>query len=242
MSVKLGDPVPLVLQLAGAETDRFVKCTVRNPLNVQLSVLQINHVANGLYANWTYLMPNVSALTLQYQVFTDSSFTTLDPTYFLITDIVNLQATGGGGGGGTTISNVSATPLIGVVDFSFANQGGRLLPIQNRPFDLIFGEDKSITVRLFKSDTGAPFDLTAQTSVTASLPNADGLSSVVKRTSDGSIVMIAAAAGLFSISLASADAISLGLIDLEIVIDLGTGARTICQMRQCLYVHSRLWP
>lgn len=77
MELRVGQKIPLALQLFDGATDRHVRAWVRKPDGTQLSgsPYTLSHVASGLYENDNATMPDSDWVTAQYRVFDDSGFT-----------------------------------------------------------------------------------------------------------------------------------------------------------------------
>ncbi len=80
---RLGDDIPMKLQLDGEETNKYVRATVRDQGGTQISGSPFNlaHVAAGLYQKTDVAMPNTKSVTVEHRVYSDSGYTTRDTTY-----------------------------------------------------------------------------------------------------------------------------------------------------------------
>jgi len=92
-SIRLGDTIPLNLQLFDGDTTKYVRAIVRDPTDVEItgSPFTLPHVGDGLYKLYTEAMPNVDYLISTYQVFDDAGFTSKSELHSDATDIF-LQA------------------------------------------------------------------------------------------------------------------------------------------------------
>lgn len=75
---KVGQKIPIALQLFDGATGKFVRAWARRPDGTQLSgsPFSLSHVAAGLYEYDSATMPDAEWLTVQYRVFDDSGFST----------------------------------------------------------------------------------------------------------------------------------------------------------------------
>lgn len=83
LSYRVGDRLPIGLQLESLATDRFPQAVVRNENGGVVTTLDLVHVSgsNGFYQPAAaYNMPDEPFLNVQYLVYTDSGHTTLSPT------------------------------------------------------------------------------------------------------------------------------------------------------------------
>ena len=108
MLLRLGQTLPIALQIANGATAVFVRAFLYDATGTQLSgsPVSVPHRANGFYATNAVTMPNSSIVYVQYIVYTDASFATLLTTqarvletYVLDTSIAairdDLERTGG---------------------------------------------------------------------------------------------------------------------------------------------------
>jgi len=81
-SLQIGDKVPAQIQLFDGATNKYVRAWVRDANNVLVGGAPINltHISNGLYSNLSLSVPPTYFLTIQYIVYEDSGYTTIDPT------------------------------------------------------------------------------------------------------------------------------------------------------------------
>lgn len=81
ISLLLGNPLPLRLQMDDGETDKFVKAYVFNGLGTLVTSVILNHLVGGLYINY-YTPSSADAYHAVYILFTDNTYTTqLGPFY-----------------------------------------------------------------------------------------------------------------------------------------------------------------
>ena len=82
--IRVGDSVPLSLQLFDSDETKFVRAIVRDQTGAAVagSPQSMPHQTDGRYENFDLLMPaNTSVLLVSYQVFNDSGFTTKSPDH-----------------------------------------------------------------------------------------------------------------------------------------------------------------
>lgn len=84
MKARIGDLIPLELQLSDGATGMFPRALIYNAAGTLLATKDLAHVANGRYTNDTYTMPadasaNGVYVQVTYLVYSDSGHTTLAP-------------------------------------------------------------------------------------------------------------------------------------------------------------------
>ncbi len=91
--LKVGDQIPVSLQLFDGATDKFVRAVIRDSAGSTISgsPFSVPHVSGGQYSNTAALMPSSAFVTVQFKVYTDSGFTTLDDSYEDDLDIFQLD-------------------------------------------------------------------------------------------------------------------------------------------------------
>ena len=67
--IKVGDSVPLHLQLFDGKTDKVGVATVFDDMKKEIFSSQLAHVGNGLYINEDLKMPNIPFMIASYIVF-----------------------------------------------------------------------------------------------------------------------------------------------------------------------------
>ena len=72
--VRVGDPVPLKLQLGRDEGTLFVQTEIRDRAGVLLAFENLTHVANGLYSSEGFVMPDEDLISATYRVFEDNAY------------------------------------------------------------------------------------------------------------------------------------------------------------------------
>lgn len=80
INLKVGDKVPLFLTLESRQTNRFVRATLRNEMDVELSgsPVAMPHLSNGDYsAPMAIMMPDTDSILVKYDTFEDALFTIL---------------------------------------------------------------------------------------------------------------------------------------------------------------------
>lgn len=116
--LKVGDVIPLSLQLDDGTTDKFVRAVVRDASGSPItgSPFSCAHVAGGQYESLTALMPNTAFVTVQFKVYTDSGFTTLSTSNGDAQDIFELNDDRVRGEDELIGTVEDESPLVGVVD------------------------------------------------------------------------------------------------------------------------------
>ena len=91
MDIKLGDPLPLFLQLGDAETNLFPRAEVRDATGAAVvgSPFALTHVASGMYKNTSYTPTVAGNYFAVYTVYTDAGFTTLS-TYPRVSEFIEV--------------------------------------------------------------------------------------------------------------------------------------------------------
>lgn len=104
--IKVGQPIPISLQLFDGATDKFVRAVVRNSSGSAISgsPFALTHVAGGQYSNLSVLMPDTKFVTVQYKVYTDSGFTTASATHADALETFERD------------SDTDCAPLVGIVE------------------------------------------------------------------------------------------------------------------------------
>lgn len=102
MEIKVGDQVPLCIQLQDGAVDQHVRAVITDDTGsaVAGSPVTLPHLSNGLYKSDLFLMPNFQYIRVQYLIYTDSGFTVLSTTEGIGLDVVNR--------GGTTADLIAA--------------------------------------------------------------------------------------------------------------------------------------
>lgn len=81
-SLRVGDEVPIFIQLEDGATDQFPRVLVRDPSDVLLQTVDLSHAANGLYTPGTaYVMPDEDYIRLSAIIYSDSGHTTENTAY-----------------------------------------------------------------------------------------------------------------------------------------------------------------
>ena len=83
MAVKVGNQIPLVVQISDEDTGVFPRAIVRDAAGVPIagSPVALSHVALGLYKNTSLVMPATDRVFAQYQIFQDAGFTIRHPIH-----------------------------------------------------------------------------------------------------------------------------------------------------------------
>lgn len=85
---KVGSPLNLRLSLNRDETTKYVKAFLTTSSGASIVNLNLFHLANGIYGENSYLMPNTDSIDVKYRVYLDAGYTVLDPTYPSAFDVV----------------------------------------------------------------------------------------------------------------------------------------------------------
>lgn len=78
---KVGSPLNLRLSLNRDETTKYVKAFLTTVSGASIIDLNLVHLANGIYGENSYLMPDLETIDVKYKVYIDSGYTIVDPTY-----------------------------------------------------------------------------------------------------------------------------------------------------------------
>jgi hypothetical protein len=80
--MNIGDKIPAYLQLFDCNTSKFVRAFVRDATGAQIpsSPVNLSPVALGLYGDNSLVYPNSPFVTVQYVVYSDSGYSSIDPT------------------------------------------------------------------------------------------------------------------------------------------------------------------
>lgn len=81
MEIVVGNIVPLVAQIECQEQVYYVRSYVFDKFNTLLATLDLDHEGEGKYTNFSYLMPDLELITVQFAVFEDSSYTVESEDY-----------------------------------------------------------------------------------------------------------------------------------------------------------------
>lgn len=122
MNIKVGDKIPLVLQLFDNATTKFVRAVIRDATDAPISgsPFTLAHEANGLYTNNAAVMPDTPFVSVQYLVYDDAGFTTLSEDHSSVgVEIPRLECGVEILNGGEVTGVVQSEPqIIGVVEAS----------------------------------------------------------------------------------------------------------------------------
>jgi len=80
---KQGDPIPITVQLALGETDRFIRAVLRdqNGIGILGSPVVLTHVGEGTYKDMSVSMPGTRFVTASYKSFLDSGLSISDDSF-----------------------------------------------------------------------------------------------------------------------------------------------------------------
>lgn len=89
---KIGDTIPVSVQLFDNDTTKFVNVLVRDATGAHLtgSPKTIAHIGGGLYEDTTFLMPNTSHVSVVYKIYDDVGLTTPSAIHGSSNDIIPL--------------------------------------------------------------------------------------------------------------------------------------------------------
>jgi len=91
--IRVGDQIPIWLQLFDGVTTKFPRAVVRNAAGTAISgsPFDLTHVADGLYSNSAAVMPSTPFVSIQYLVFNEVGRTTMDNNYSVEVEIEELD-------------------------------------------------------------------------------------------------------------------------------------------------------
>jgi hypothetical protein len=161
MGLAAGEKIPLSVQLGGQRTDRYVRAKVVNAAGTALdgSPFTLTHDTLGWYRNHAVDMPSTSSVSIRYEVYSDSDFTTPVDDENWTSETITLRVDSEGGGD----SDSSLGHLFLTAHLTEDSTG----PIvQSRTIHK--GEDCVIPVKI-RDENNDPFDLTDYTEITARL-------------------------------------------------------------------------
>lgn len=78
---KSGDPLRLRNSLDNGRIDRFVRAFLSSTLGAPIATVDLPHLANGVYGENSYAMPNVDSIFVKYKVYKDAGFTITDKQF-----------------------------------------------------------------------------------------------------------------------------------------------------------------
>lgn len=84
ISLKAGEKIPLSLLLENRAIDRVVRARIYNEFGVEVSgsPVDVGHLADGLYFDNSFPMPNTANILVDYDVFDGPLFTNLSDDLF----------------------------------------------------------------------------------------------------------------------------------------------------------------
>lgn len=82
----VGDTLNLRLFLSGGETNRFVRGMILGPTGSTLGFVPLTHSVSAIYTDNVQTMPNLTHIDIWYEIYLDSDFLNLDPSYSPIID------------------------------------------------------------------------------------------------------------------------------------------------------------
>lgn len=96
--VPVGQPIPVIAQLGDGSTDKYVQVELFDQDENSLALLNLTHVARGLYRNSSFLMPANTFVVGQAIAYTDSGYTVPYEGYIEQQTYSSLDDEGNGGG------------------------------------------------------------------------------------------------------------------------------------------------
>lgn len=90
---KLGETIPLSVQLHDGAIDKYCRAIVRDSDGTALagSPVTLTHISNGKYEDNTLVMPNKRYVSVTYEVYEDALFTTLSDEHTHAVDLFELE-------------------------------------------------------------------------------------------------------------------------------------------------------
>jgi len=117
MNVKVGSTVPLEAQVACQDDEIvYVRAEIRDANGTQIATRDMVNGGNGRFYNYSYNMPNVDFISVQYRPFDDASYSIPSVNFCADTEtFMKLEevAAGEGSSSGVIIGKVLVTPLLG---------------------------------------------------------------------------------------------------------------------------------
>ena len=81
-SIRVGEVVPIFIQLDDGNTSQFPQVEIRNPSDLLLQTVDLSHVANGLYVpDSPFLMPDEPFIRVSGIIYSDSGRTTENTSF-----------------------------------------------------------------------------------------------------------------------------------------------------------------
>lgn len=115
---KVDETLNLRLSLSDSEENKFVRAYITDQGGDPIDELDLSHLANGVYGENAFLMPDLRQIDVKYKVFRDSGFSIEDPIYPNAFDIVRKQPDAEEVNVDVTVLENPKTDLIGTVQDS----------------------------------------------------------------------------------------------------------------------------
>lgn len=189
--MKIGNKIPLMLQLFNNESAKFVRAFVRNDANVAISgsPFTLTHLSLGLYSNLSALFPATTFVTVQYVIYDDAGFTTLSEGYEITQETFTIDPDVNSDRSLNAIEgNLDSGELGGFME-NCCNSGNSF---QDK---VVKGSDRTITVRIVMATTKELFDLSTTSDIEARFLNEDDSILSVKMSDSGTPIIIVSAEG-----------------------------------------------
>lgn len=192
MGLNVGDPIPLLVQLATYDATKFVRAFVQNVAGDAIPGSPFDLTPDGdtgLYKNVDGVMPNQPWIFAEYLVYDDSDYETLSE--------------GNGGSGEVFYRNVTpgSTPylpptsnIVAIVEGDNCSSG----PIEDV---IVQGSARLLTIRLASAVGGIPFDLTDADAIEFRMRNTDG--SILSLDLDDNVQVVNAGGGQIAVTLSA---------------------------------------
>lgn len=97
-ALKIGQRIPISIQLFDGATDKFVKASIikADGSAISGSPFNVPHVSGGLYSLNTQSMPNTEYISVQYKIYNDDEFTVPSEDHSDTLDVFSLAETPSG--------------------------------------------------------------------------------------------------------------------------------------------------
>lgn len=202
MQIKIGQTIPLTLQLGDGATNKFIKATIVKPDGSTLQTANLAHASLGMYFNSAVLMPAIyEFLAVVYEVYSDSGHTTLDLSYDKNNEVFAL-------------------------DSEIQPEDGEImkLRVDLSKREIVQGDKTVISIYLYDDyDHGRPLDITSFNKYSVSIPYSGGVLEVseVANINDSIISLVSAPRGELTLTIFpdDTDLLNEGVFDMQVKID-----------------------
>lgn len=117
MNIKVGSTIPLEAQVACQDDEVvYLKAFITDPSGTEIATREMINGGNGRFYNYSYNMPNLDFVAVQYRPFSDPSFSIPSDLFCPDTEtFLKLEEVSGGesSSGGVIIGKILTTPLLG---------------------------------------------------------------------------------------------------------------------------------